>query len=357
MKSIVKQTNKETAFTPLERKHHPLGGVKKTKRGSSLKANPLGKKASLQLSNGAHQSFLTGFTIVELLTVMSIIVILISLLVPALTMVRRYARQVRQNAQFHSIDVAMELFKTEFDDYPPSGWKDESGAKNHYCGAMKLAEAMLGQDLLGFHPRSLFMAYGTVDGTPATDDLYPEDLATIAKEDRDENLRARKGPYLQLENANAYSLQALYGEAGNFTAVDPNELFVMCDVYTRVKNTQTGKKVGMPILYYRANTSNTLHAENASELPGGGDGADDGGNIYNYYDNDELVKLGMPWDTAGTPHPLWSGGGKPITFYEKTRNKKISVLSRPYNADTYILLSAGFDGIYGTDDDIFNFQD
>ena len=287
----------------------------------------------------------TGFTIVELLTVMSIIVILISLLVPALTMVRRYARQVRQKAQFHSIDVAMELFKTEFDDYPPSGWKD--GADNHYCGAMKLAEAMLGKDLLGFHPESLFTA-------EADDSLYPDWTTLVDPDERAENLRARKGPYLQLENANAYSLEALYGEAGeDFTVpADPNELFVMCDVYTRVKNTQTGKKVGMPILYYRANTSNTIHAENEGELPDGGD--IDKGNIYNYYDNDELVKMGAPWTVE--PHPLESNE-KPERFYIKTRNKKISVLSRPYNSDTYILLSAGFDGIYGTDDDIFNFQD
>ena len=65
-----------------------------------------------------------AFTIVELLTVMSIIVILIGLLVPALNKVRIYAREVKQNAQFHSIEAAIELFNNAFDGYPESGGLD-----------------------------------------------------------------------------------------------------------------------------------------------------------------------------------------------------------------------------------------
>ena len=30
--------------------------------------------------------------------------------------------------------------------------------------------------------------------------------------------------------------------------------------------------------------------------------------------------------------------------------------NRPYRADSYILMSAGFDGLYGTKDDVFNFE-
>ena len=97
-----------------------------------------------------------GFTIVELLTIMSIIVILMSLVLPALNLVKRHARTVRQNAQFHSISVAMDLFNTEHEGYPPSSYDAASGSLKAYCGAMKFAEAMVGQDLLGFHPSSLY---------------------------------------------------------------------------------------------------------------------------------------------------------------------------------------------------------
>ena len=57
----------------------------------------------------------TGFTIVELLTVMGIIAILIGLLVPALTLVRDYAKNLEQSAQFHSVEVGLDTFNTPTD--------------------------------------------------------------------------------------------------------------------------------------------------------------------------------------------------------------------------------------------------
>jgi len=44
-------------------------------------------------------------------------------------------------------------------------------------------------------------------------------------------------------------------------------------------------------------------------------------------------------------------------FYERTWNKNFTAPNRPYNADTFILHSAGLDGLYGTADDVFNFDE
>jgi type II secretory pathway pseudopilin PulG len=291
-----------------------------------------------------------AFTIVELLTVMSIIVILIGLLVPALNKVRRYAMDVKQKAQFHSIEAAVELFISEFDTYPPSTY-DPAGSgdparSSDYCGAMKLAEAMMGTDLMGYHPDSVWRSDGLtvfrdLAGVTHTRELYNETT-----------LGERKGPYLPLENANAYRLGDLYRDSqgnlkvGNFDSMS----IVLCDVYKRVTNYNTGKRVGMPILYYTADTSKTAHivgdpGSTIADYP-----SLYSGNIYNVLDNYALVNLGFPGQDTGV-HQL----ARPARFYQNIKNEQLTI-ARPFRADTYILISAGFDGEYGTADDICNFD-
>jgi type II secretory pathway pseudopilin PulG len=288
-----------------------------------------------------------AFTIVELLTVMSIIVILIGLLVPALNKVKRYATDVRQKAQLHSMDAAIELFNSEFDGYPPSTALDSMNQV--YCGSMKLCEALMGQDLLGFHTNSVFRRDG-LDAAAKTL-LYPPNIDTLGQIGYN-NLIARKGPFLQAENANARRLQDIYGSnVGQFLPTS----FVLCDVYAR--QMASGQKTGMPILYYKADTGNSYHDPN---LAGSMSRADSKGNIYNYYDNQDLLALGKPWQagTGGTSsgsttaHKLFD----PTRFYMNTQSDQITTTRRPYRADQYILISAGPDGEYGTADDICNFE-
>jgi len=300
-----------------------------------------------------------AFTIVELLVVMSIIMILMGILLPAFNKAKQFARKVRQTAQFKSIDAGLELYRSEFESYPPSDG-ETANAYNNYPGAMKLAEAMVGQDLLGFHPSSLFNKGGQ---DSVGNDLYFRcDPPEVPPSTTDlENMRVRKGPYLQLESANPYSLRELYGD-GNFenlgdTSCDPNGGIVLCDEYKRVRSPITGKKLGSPILYYRADVSSTTHDDTSL--------ATARQSIYNYRDNQELIDVGIVWDPAsGYVHPMASGGTDPdgnpadwTKFYKNTKDEKVSVIPRPKMVDSYILISAGFDGLYGTEDDVFNFAD
>ncbi len=142
----------------------------------------------------------------------------------------------------------------------------------------------------------------------------------------------------------------------NVSDPDKQYNYVLCDVYAKEFHKV---KAGMPILYYRANTSNTMHLRvnlQGPEVrpPNPNDSA---GNIYNYWDNQELLDLGKPWvtggaGTAGKTHAL----ADYKTFYNNTRTDKIEQPWRPYRADSYILISAGYDNEYGTADDICNFD-
>ena len=237
-------------------------------------------------------------------------------------------RDLEQRAQFNGMGVAIELFNNEFDAYPPSDANDPTGQP--YCGAMKLAEALMGQDLSGFHPGSIFRADG----------LDPNTLAPLYSGSRSstDSLKARRGPYVQMENANAFRLVDIYGK-GN-TGPFPENTFVLCDVFDRER--PSGKRTGMPILYYRANLSRTLHDVN---------NPDDPRNIYDYRDNQALVSLGVPGNPNAV-HPL----ADPKRFYLNPRDHKMMGALQPYKKDSFILISAGWDGLYGTADDIYNFR-
>ena len=233
------------------------------------------------------------------------------------------ARNIKQCAQFHSCEAALELFANESRHSPPSDANDETGLP--YCGAMKLAEALMGQDLWGVHRQSRFRLDGTDPNTGKL--LY----ARVT-------LEGRRGPFLPLESARAHRLLDVYGKGK--TGPFAEHVHVLCDCYEQER--PGGKKTGMPILYYRADVNGTAHDVNAPDNPE---------NIYDYRDNQALIALGVP-GKPGKVHPL----ADPKRFYLNTQSHKSPERPVPYCADRYILISAGRDGLYGTEDDICNFD-
>jgi type II secretory pathway pseudopilin PulG len=286
----------------------------------------------------------TGFSIIELLTVMSIIIVLLGILVPALGAVRRYAKVVRQKGMFHDISKGLEMFSVDFEGYPDSSAGDgPSNGNNHYCGAMKLCEAMVGQDGLGFHPDSVF--------NDEEDTLYfnwpsnplPDPLPAGSPEEQ--NLRDRKPKYLEGEDVQIAPIEYLGDSL--FDPCCP----VLCDVFKRNQLTTRGEKAGMPILYYRADTSKIRH--HIDEL---GSEYDSGLNIYNYWDNAEVIRIDMIWSTEDHPFEVPPFGQEGRLFYEDIIDESVPTMDKPHKPDGYILISAGWDGLYGTDDDVYNFD-
>ena len=273
----------------------------------------------------------TGFTIVELLAALGIIALMVGLLIPALSMVRNTAKETKQKAQFATIELALTAFKNDYGDYPRSDWPLPPAPWSDYCGAQKLAEALVGWDLLGFHPKSDFRSNGRND-----DGEFIYDVNNPIFFDQ------RRGPYLELATFDAFRL-------GNISILNPGlffdsrplapNTFVLCDVFGEKKiMLSNGKTVraGAPILYYRANTSAKTIRE-----------------IYNAQDNDVLIQIKQQTDNK--EQPLSRPAGQFQYFYDYIRDPKISARPWPYRPDSYILISAGADGLYGTSDDIRNF--
>ncbi len=286
----------------------------------------------------------TGFTIVELLVVLGIVALLTGLLVPALNVVRNTAREAKQKAQFSTIELGLSAFKNDYGDYPPSNWTPAE-LTGDYCGAQKLAEALLGWDLLGFHPSSAWRSDGLDVGGGATT-YDPAETRDVDSDGVPDSLNERKGPYLELATTDAFRLGNIpaLNKPGLFDNTAPlaPDTFVLCDVFgassVRLANGKTAK-AGAPVLYYKANTSKKRIEE-----------------IYYCNDNDAIVQVKEQADGRGQRlHPLGWPDNNFLFFYEYIRDPKISARAWPCRPDSYILISAGADGLYGTGDDIRNF--
>ncbi|MGA2322511.1 MAG: type II secretion system protein [Sedimentisphaerales bacterium] len=308
-----------------------------------------------------------GFTIVELLTVMSIIIILMSVLVPGLARTRRYAKVVVQKGQFNEISKGLELYRNDHQEtYPDSGATDTNTTPAGYCGAMKLCEALIGRDGMGNHPLSSFQAQQT--------DIYLFNLCTIRDPGVTPYTAAEKTNlqdrtmYTDAENIKAYRLQDIYNwditSGASFyppsatfqsTTQDiPNavigDVFQRASINSKYCAAKSGQKVGMPVLYYKADSSKIAH--DATTIPAS---ATPNTNIYNFDDNYAITALGCPWEGGSAPtthHPMYDD---PRVFLKAITNDKVTSTPRPHNEDGYILLSAGWDGLYGTQDDVYNF--
>lgn len=266
-----------------------------------------------------------GLTLIEILTVIAIIALLIGILIPAVTAVRDAAKEVKQTGQFTTIELGLTAFKNDFGDYPPSSRDDTPGAI--YCGSQKLTEALLGWDLVGFHPDSDWRAAGAAYNPALRPATFDE----------------RKKPYLESGTQYAFTLMNLFGSVAGFPAgASGVNRYVLCDVFGATQVTlPDGSSVnaGAPILYYKADPSGRFNNPTLVDPTAPWDNR---GNIYNYGDNGIILQFKDAKDGLSVPVLRDS-----VLFYDYIQDPKITAKPTPYNASSYILISAGPDGAYG----------
>lgn len=348
-----------------------------------------------------------AFSLVELLTVMFIISALIAILVPSLNAARNAAKKTSTVATLNALKGGLDMFRNDNErqfartnGYPPSfahpRMRDPGGAdlfdpnKGEYpfvpgnpvvAGAHWLPAMLMGHDQGGYikgktvtkkknlryEPWNWYTPDPLDDGTPIERaDFYadPGGLKTV----KTENLAGRPN-------------MTLFSD-GPWDSV--RQLPVIVDAF------------GQPILYYVANaggrTSNMLEDERNEDNKYTGGPQQEGPPFYFHQDNhqftgDETVD---GWDFDG-PHKITRAGDNYTaaqltdvsdaqaqesfarfivdrTLYRSMLNQLggdsgapgagqdlDKAQLRPVNADSYLLISAGVDGRYGTNDDITNF--
>ncbi|MBU1259592.1 MAG: type II secretion system GspH family protein [Planctomycetes bacterium] len=296
-----------------------------------------------------------GFTIVELLTVMAVIAMLMGILVPALNLVRRLAKDTNQRAQFHGIEVGLEAYVSENEGRYPESTALNTGTGNMTVGAQKLAEALIGRDMLGLDPNTTWDA--DYDETnPCT--YASKSLKGSSDTQVTDSLKRRQGPYLDVSKTEAFQVGQLFTNTYNVYDGLTTPAPVLTDTYRAKKVVMQGKTMmaGTPILYYKANAASLTFPDTNDVTAIANPDCND---IYCSLDNEELIVLGT-MNNPSKPHnfaPDYEAVGKGTWyFYDTITNKQITSLARPFNPDSYILMSAGYDGIYGTRDDIYNFD-
>jgi hypothetical protein len=294
---------------------------------------------------------------------------LIALLTTGIQSVKRHATNLRQKSNFHAIEVGLELFQKDYDEYPPSRVLPDATTTTEpiVCGAQHLAEALLGRDMRGFDPKTNWYA-------PEEDKtIYAnvQDKSSTQEEERASRTRRWK-LFVELKDMGFFIMHDLYGQTysenvystDDYTKLESFRAPVLTDVFRQKRITRPNPPyedrpewVGSPILYYKADSSSRLF----KKVPLS---SDDFTNwIYNYEDNRGIIELGTVKDPAVKHHFDESVTYIEATqtrtgvhlFYKTITNPKVSY-DKPFNSNSFILISAGRDGIYGTGDDITNFD-
>ncbi|MFH1111168.1 MAG: prepilin-type N-terminal cleavage/methylation domain-containing protein [Planctomycetota bacterium] len=335
-----------------------------------------------------------AFTLVEMMVVVAIIALLLAALLPAFSAVRGQAKLAQASAQFKALDTGINAFRAEAalgGTLPPSAGDDtdpptdrqtiadpqgeDPNTKVRIAGAHLLVHAMIGADGLG--------TPGFRDVTPEAKGLWSHD--THKKYDA---ATGKSGIYA-VDPATGKEKFPRYGGAGYVDEkmkesaktlqelADKGTILNLAALEGGSPKIASGQRVftdpwDHPILYYKANPT-ALRMTGASGKPGiywQEDNAIITGSAEGLLGEVKGLDFGASTDEHGQQH--WIHGAKSPdpsvkvvdvasqgddykhTFARFILDGSVKARPTPVQKDAYLLISAGPDARYGTDDDVLN---
>jgi prepilin-type N-terminal cleavage/methylation domain-containing protein len=331
-----------------------------------------------------------GFTLVELLVVIAIIAVLISILLPAFSVVRENAHKVRTTSSLSSLGVGLDMYKGELalgGTFPPSRSDNGDGQISNpldrtsavdpdtpVTGAHLLVHAMVGADLIGPAGFKDLDRNGiwADDSHAAAGGIYEIDQAS----GQPEQTRYQQPGYVDdkmLEGITTLGKLAdsniIVSASGGYNALEQTTR----DQYLFVDDWDH------PILYYKANPAATLmvtdtaggnpgvynQADNDLLTGGSADGTDPLGLDFGYgpYVEGQQIFHALAKDVAPPavpaqqdPNEIYTQATYDNSFVRFIHDDTVRARNTPVRRDSYLLISAGPDGVYGTGDDITNWN-
>ncbi len=322
-----------------------------------------------------------AFTLIELLVTVSIIALLITIAVPALRGARRSAKNASGLASIKAISQGLESFRSDnpkgnrrTNGYPSSAFRDDPTIDftQRIYGAHWLVRYMLGRDLNGYIPRRNVPETQEYEGNPDGEEVkwYGLDGTTdrldgLPQYVSTKTVKIKQTVELPGKPPGSGQNAFLGWQLDRSNPSEEDKLPVFVDPY------------GYPILYYVSSsfprsisTENELpdyappcvdldtsgvsekltyiHADNA-----GFTGSDLSGNMnpgWNFkVQDDHPIGIVCAGDVET---PSWANYIHSHEIEEQSDERTL----RPVNPDTFLLFSPGQDALYGTADDIKNFE-
>lgn len=340
-----------------------------------------------------------AFTLIEVMVVVAIIGLLLAVLLPSFTVVKNRARRTSAVAQFAALERGLEMFRSEQSlgaTLPPSTGDDPDLANRQLianpkrsrpdgenndgtdpvriAGAHLLVHAMMGADGLGTPG---FNDFGT--GTADRDGVWSNDTHDTWSGSPDEP----SGAYA-VDPAEGTVAHPRYGSAGYVDEKMKQQAASLNDLADRgiVQNLGTAQDLAtdellfvdpwdMPILYYRASAVSVRMLGNEEEGPGIYWQEDNGvitgtaGGLVNHAGLDfgagpVAGEFYHPIYNATAPNPtetidnILQTAAYNNSFARFVLDPSVRARVTPVRKDSYLLISAGKDARYGTQDDVTN---